>query len=163
VTLETWKTGHIRLDTNWVDAVLPVLDEGRYFPCTGRFKDFRQLSDGLFENLGRTYVDFGNDNHDRHIECKCNTQMLSGLISNRPQHDVDPIHSLAHAYKTVVCSDHQQTVVGLRRQQTKDGGAQVPLVACQISEANDFRLDISVKSDTNVCCNVQIAVQSLPR
>ena len=44
----------------------------------------------------------------------------------------------AHADQTVVRSDHQETVVGLAGQQPEDCRPQVPLVACKVSEADDF-------------------------
>ena len=50
-----------------VDAFLPVLDEDWDFASTRRFEDFGQLGNRLLENLRRANVDFGDDNHHRHI------------------------------------------------------------------------------------------------
>ena len=47
---------------------------------------------------------------------------------------------LAHANQSVICSHHEQAVVGTAAQQTEHGGSQIPFVACQICEADDFRL-----------------------
>ena len=41
------------------------------------------MGDGLFKNLGRADVDFGNNDHDGHIEGECDAKMLSDLISSR--------------------------------------------------------------------------------
>ena len=46
----------------------------------------------------------------------------------------------AHADKTIVGGDHEQTVVGLAAEHAEDGGAEVAFVASQISEANNFGL-----------------------
>ena len=72
-------------------------------------------------------------------------------------------HILAHAYKAIVCSDHQQTVVGLGRQQTEYGGAQVPFVSCEVSEADYFRLHMSVIFLAGEYVALQIAIRFPPR
>ena len=112
-----------------LDALFSVLDEDGYFSCARRFEDFGQLSDGLLEDLRRADVNFGNDNHDWDIECEGDTQMLSVLVSGcSTMHD--GFNLLAHANKAIIGSNHQQAVVGLAGQQTEDGCAQVPFVAC---------------------------------
>lgn len=44
-----------------VDALLAVLDEDGDLASSGRLQDLGELSDGLLQNLRRTYVDFGDD------------------------------------------------------------------------------------------------------
>ena len=48
--------------------------------------------------------------------------------------------SLAHTDQTIVRRHHQQTVVWLAAQQAEDSGSEIPLMPCQIGEADDFRL-----------------------
>lgn len=45
---------------------------------------------------------------------------------------------LAHAYQAIVGCDHEEAVVGLAAKHTEDSGAQIPLMARQVSEADDF-------------------------
>ena len=78
-----------------VDALLSCLDESWYFASARALHDFSDLCDGLLQDVGRTYVDLGDNDHDWHVESKGNTQML-----------------LAHANKTVVGCYHKQAVVG---------------------------------------------------
>ena len=44
-----------------VDAFLAVLDEDGDFAGSWRFEDFGELCDGLLQDLGRTDVDFSDD------------------------------------------------------------------------------------------------------
>jgi len=60
-----------------VYAVFSILDGNGDLACTGRFEDFGELGNGLFEDLWWANINFSDDDHDRHVECKCNTEMLS--------------------------------------------------------------------------------------
>jgi len=55
-------------DYGSVDAFLAVLDKYRNLASAGGFEDFRELSYGLLQDLGRADVDFGDDYHDRDVE-----------------------------------------------------------------------------------------------
>lgn len=81
-----------------VDALLLIADEDGYFPRARRFENFGELRYGLFQNLRRTDVDFGYADHDWHVQRESNAEVL-----------------FAHADKTVIRRNHQQTVVGLAR------------------------------------------------
>ena len=105
-----------------IDALLAVGDEDGDFPRAGGFEDFGELGDGLLEDLGRTDVDFGDDDHDGDVEREGDTQMFFG-----------------HADQPIIGSYHQQAIIWLGREQAEDSGAEVFLVAGQVGEANDFR------------------------
>jgi hypothetical protein len=47
---------------------------------------------------------------------------------------------LAHTDETIVGSDHEEAVVWLAAQHTKDRGSEILLVASEIRKANDFGL-----------------------
>ena len=118
-----------------------ILDEDGDFASTRRLQDTGELGDGLFQDLWRANVDFGDDNHDRNIQSKSNAEVLSvGIVSIRLMGDDDELDLLAHANQAIVGSDHQQAVVGTAAQQTKDCCPQVTLVACQVCEADHFGL-----------------------
>lgn len=112
-----------------LNALLSIFDEDRYFSCARGFQDFGQLSNGLLQDLRRAYVNFGNDNHDWDIECEGYTQMLPVFVSGCTTMASD-FNLLAHANKAIIGSNHQQAVVGLTRQQTEDGCAQVSFMTC---------------------------------
>lgn len=104
-----------------VDAVFAALDEDGDFAGAGGLEDLLQLGEGLLEDVGRADVDFGDDDHDGHVEREGDAEVFFG-----------------HADEAVVGRDHEQAVVGLGAQETEDGGAQVSLVAGQVGEADDF-------------------------
>jgi len=72
----------------------------------------------------RTDVNLGYAHHDWDVEGQCDSQML-----------------FAHADKTIVGGDHEQTVVGLTAEHAEDGSAEVAFVTSQIGEADDFGLE----------------------
>lgn len=106
-----------------VHTVLAILDENGYFPCTLRFQDFGELGYRLFEDLGRTNVDFGDDDHNRDIESKGNSEMF-----------------FRHPDQSVVGSDHEKSVIWFRTEKSKHCSPKVALVSCQIGEADYFGL-----------------------
>lgn len=73
-----------------VYALLLVLDEDGYLSSARGLEDLRELSYGLLQNLGRTNIDLGDDNHDRDIKRQSYTEML-----------------LAHTNQTVVGCNHE--------------------------------------------------------
>ena len=60
-----------------LDGLSTVLDKDGDFASTGRLQDTGELRDGLFQDLWRANVDFGDDNHDRNIQSQCNAEVLS--------------------------------------------------------------------------------------
>lgn len=66
--------------------------------------------------------------------------MLSDLSLVVFDRTVASSHSLAHAYQAVVGSDHQKAVIRLTAEHAEHSSAQILLVACQVSEADDFGL-----------------------
>lgn len=79
----TYAAGH-KLGRS-VYALLPVFNEDWYLVRTRRFENFRQLRNGLLENLGWTDIDFSDDNHDWHFHGKCNAEMLPVPVSEWKQ------------------------------------------------------------------------------
>lgn len=106
-----------------IDALLAVLDEDGNFASSWRLENFGQLRDGLVEDVGRTNVDFGYHDHDRHIESKR-----------------DPEVFLGHANQTIICGNHEEAVIGFAAEEAEDGGSQIALVAGEVGEADDFGL-----------------------
>ena len=124
-----------------LNCLFLVFNEYWYFPSPGRFQDLCQLGDRLLQNLRRANVNFGYHHHDRHIQCKSNTQMLSKIsISSARGCGRDGKASLAHANQPVVRCNHQKTIIRTATEQPKDGGAKISFVAGQIGEADDFGL-----------------------
>ena len=60
-----------------IDGLFAILDEHRNFSCPWRLQYFGELSDGILQDLGRAYIDFGDNNHDRHVKSQSNAQVLS--------------------------------------------------------------------------------------
>ena len=63
------------------NSILAVFDKDWDFASTGRFQYSGYLSDGLLQDVWRTNINFGNDDHDWHIQGQGNTEMLSFLLS----------------------------------------------------------------------------------
>ena len=63
-----------------LDGFFMILDENWDFSCTWRFEYSGELRYCLLQNLRWANIDFGYDNHHRHIECQSNTQVLSKSI-----------------------------------------------------------------------------------
>ena len=62
-----------------LDGFLVVLDENRDLAGAGGFEDARQLGDGLLQDLRRTDVDLGDNDHDWDIEREGNAKMFSAI------------------------------------------------------------------------------------
>ena len=66
-----------------LNGLITVLDEDRNFLRSRGFQYACQLGDSLLQNLRWANIDFGYDDHDRHVQCKRDTQVLSGFpVSN---------------------------------------------------------------------------------
>lgn len=100
-------------------TLLSILDEDGYLFGSRGFQDLGELGDGLFEDLGRADVDFGNDDHDRDVEGKGDAEVFFG-----------------HADEAIVGSNHQEGVVGFGAKETEDGGAEVAFVAGEVGEGD---------------------------
>lgn len=86
-----------------VDTFLPVFNKDWYFVRSSRFEYLGQLCNSLFKDLRWAYIDFGDDDHDRNFEGKRNTEVL-----------------FAHADKAVIRRYHEETVIGLAGEKTKN-------------------------------------------
>ena len=101
-----------------------TLDEYRDFPRSGGFHDFRELLDGLLQDVWWANVDFGNDHEDGNVQGESNPKVLSG-----------------HANQPVVGGDHEHDIVGRGAEEAEDGGAEVFLVPGEVAEGDDFGLE----------------------
>ena len=77
-----------------IDTLLLVLDENWDLPRARTFQYFGDLLNCLLQDLGRTNIDFGDDNHDWDVQSQGNTQVL-----------------FTHTNETIIGSHHQQTVI----------------------------------------------------
>ena len=64
-----------------LNGLLTRLDEDWDLPCPWGFEDARKLRDSLLQDLWRANIDFGDNNHDRHLQCERNPEVLSDYIS----------------------------------------------------------------------------------
>jgi len=103
------------------NGLLAVLDQNGDFACPGGFQDAGYLGDGLFEDVGRADVDFGNDDHDGDVKGQSDAEVFFG-----------------HADQAVVGGDHEEAVVGRGGEEAEDGGAEVALVAGEVGEGDYF-------------------------
>ena len=60
-----------------LNGVATVLDEDGDLSGSWRFENACELGNGLLENLGRTDVDLGYDDHDRDIQSQSDAEMFS--------------------------------------------------------------------------------------
>ena len=60
-----------------LNGLITVLDEDRNLLSSRGFQYPCQLGDSLLQNLRWTDINLSYDNHDRHIQCKRDTQVLS--------------------------------------------------------------------------------------
>lgn len=72
-----------------IDTIFAIFYEYRYFPGALRLQDLRKLGDSLLQDLRRTYVNLGNNDHHRDVEREGDTQVFFG-----------------HPDEAVVCSNH---------------------------------------------------------
>lgn len=103
------------------DGLLAVLDQDGNFARAGGFEDTRYLRDGLFEDVRRANVNFGDDDQDGDVKGQSNTEVFFG-----------------HADQAVISSDHEEAVVGGGGEEAKHGGAKVALVAGEVGEGDYF-------------------------
>ena len=95
-----------------LDSIGTVFDEDGDLPCAGGLEDAGQLGDRLLQDLRWANVNLGDDHHHRNVQSKGDAKMLS---DNESAFTVCLWHMasiLAHPNETVVCSDHEQTIVG---------------------------------------------------
>jgi len=71
--------------------------------------------------------------------------MLSSMCQSYVWYEREIKHLLAHTDQTIICSYHEQAVIWTAAKQPKDRGSQVPLMASQVGETNDFGLKQSAK------------------
>jgi len=71
--LENWTNPLTDELSRGVDTLFLVLDEDWDFPSARGFQNSGDLLDSLFQDLGRTDIDFGDDDHDWNIKSQCDT------------------------------------------------------------------------------------------
>lgn len=113
------------------DSLVTILDEDRDFSGARRLEYASKLRNCLLEDLRWANVNLGYHDHDRNIECECDTQMLPDLdISHWHVVSGIPYGLLAHTNQAVIRSHHEQAIVGAAAQKTEHRSSQIPFVAC---------------------------------
>lgn len=104
-----------------VYALLASLDESRNLARSRTLHDLGDLGYCLLENVGRANVDLGDNHHDRDIQSQSNSQMF-----------------FAHSDEAIIGCNHKQTIIRAAREQSENRSSEIPLVARQIGESDNF-------------------------
>ena len=113
-----------------LDSFLTSLDEDWDLPCPWGFEDARKLHNSLLQDLWRANIDFGNNDHDRHLQCERDPEVFSDCISVCMSQEMIDRNLLAHPYYAIVRRNHEQTVVRAAAKQPEHCGSKVAFVTC---------------------------------